>query len=204
VLIGQAKGGAVAIKTFAKRDDSPAVYEVDKQILTDLDKQPFDLANKDLVHVQRDDIRKAVFESPAGKVEVTRTKNPPPDGGFADETFAVVAPQQGPAKKWKISSALYSVAGLRAFSFEGPVPAQKDLAKYGLDKPRTVTLLGDGDKVLARVRIGAEKDGKRYALADGFGKLVRVEKGTVDDLPWNVNDALESPPAPQASKEPGK
>ncbi len=201
VLVGQAKGGAVAMKTFAKRDHSLVVYEVDKQILTDLDKQPFDLANKDLVHVQRDDIRKAVFESPAGKVEVTRTKNPPPDGGFADETFAVVAPQQGPAKKWKISSALYSVAGLRASSFEGPVPAQKDLAKYGLDKPKTVTLLGDGDKVLARVRIGAEKDGKRYAVADGFGKLVRVEKGTVDDLPWNVSDALEAPPAPQASKE---
>jgi uncharacterized protein DUF4340 len=202
VLLGQAKSGAVTQKIYAKRDDSPVVYEVDKQILTDVEKQPFDLQNKDLVHVDREAIRKAVFETPSGKVEVTRVKNAPPDGGIADEVFTVVTPQQGPAKKWKISSALYSIASLRAAAFDGPVPAQKDLGKYGLDKPRIVTLLGEGDKVLVRVRIGAEKDGKRYALADGLEKLVRVEKGTVDDWPWTVSDALEPPPpaAGQASK----
>jgi hypothetical protein len=192
--VGQAKSGAVTQKTFAKRDDSPVVYEVDKQILADLEKEPFELQNKDLVHVDRESVRKAVFESPSGKVEVTRVKNAAPDGGVGDEVFTVVAPQQGPAKKWKISSALYSIASLRAAAFEGPTPGQKDLAKYGLDKPKTVTLLGESDKLLARIRVGAEKDGKRYALADGFEKLVRVEKGTVDDWPWNVSDALEAPP----------
>ena len=67
-------------------------------------------------------------------------------------------------------------------------------------RSKTVTLLGDGDKVLARVRLGSEKDGKRYALADGFEKLVRVEKSTVDDWPWTAADALDAPPPPQASK----
>lgn len=202
VLVGQAKSGAVTLKTYAKSDDSPVVYEVDKQILTDLMKEPFDLQNKELVHLDREAVRKAVFETPSTKVEVTRVKNAPPDGGVADEVFSVVAPQQGPAKKWKISSALYAIGSLRASSFDGPVPAAKDLAKYGLDKPKTATLLGEGDKVLARVRIGAEKDGKRYALADGFDKLVRVEKATVDDWPWTAADAIEAPPpAPvQASK----
>ncbi|MGZ6124959.1 MAG: DUF4340 domain-containing protein [Myxococcales bacterium] len=202
VLIGQAKSGAVTLKTYAKRDDSPVVYEVDKQILVDVDKAPFDLQNKELVHLDREAVRKLVFESSSSKVEVTRVKNPPPDGGVADEVFTVVAPQQGPAKKWKVSSALYAIGSLRASAFEGPVPSAKDLAKYGLDKPRTATALGEGDKVLARVRIGAEKDGKRYALADGFDKLVRVEKATVDDWPWAIADALETPPpAPvQASK----
>ncbi|MGZ6125316.1 MAG: DUF4340 domain-containing protein, partial [Myxococcales bacterium] len=116
--------------------------------------------------------------------------------------FTVVAPQQGPAKKWKISSALYAIGALRAAAFEGPVPAARDLAKYGLDKPKAATVLGEGDKVLARVRIGAEKDGKRYALADGFDKLVRVEKATIDDWPWTLADALETTqPVPvQASK----
>jgi hypothetical protein len=200
--VGQAKSGAAAQKTFAKTDDSPVVYEVDKQILADLEKEPFELQDKDLVHVDREAVRKFVFEGPSGKVEVTRVKKAAPDGGVADEVFTVVAPQQGPGKKWKISSALYAIASLRASAFDGAVPAQKDLGKYGLDKPKTVTLLGEGDKVLARVRVGAEKDGKRYALADGFDKLVRVEKATVDDWPWNVTDALETaPPAPgQASK----
>jgi len=202
VLLGQAKSGAVTLKTYAKRDDSPVVYEVDKQVLADVDKDLFDLQNKEMVKLDREAVRKAVFETPAGKVEITRVKNAPPDGGYADEVFTVVAPKQGPAKKWKISSALYSIGSLRAAAFEGPVPQAKDLAKYGLDKPKTATVLGEGDKVLARIRIGAEKDGKRYALADGFDKLVRVEKATVDDWPWTAADALEAPPpAPvQASK----
>ncbi len=202
VRIGQAKSGTTE-KTYAQRDGGPVVYEVDKQILADLEKQPFDLQNKDLVHMDREAVRKVVFDGPSGKVEIARVKNAPPDGGLADEVFTVVAPKEAPAKKWKVSSALYSIASLRAAAFEGPVPAPKDLAKYGLDKPKTVTVLGEGDKVLARLRLGNEKDGKRYALADGFDKLVRVEKSTVDDWPWTAADALDTPPAKipgQASK----
>ena len=192
VLIGQAKGGAVTLKTYAKRDDSPVVYEVDAAILKDLDKEPFDLQDKQLVRATRDDIRKFVFESAAGKVEVTRTKLAPPDGGFPDEQYAV--PGHGPAKKWKMSSASYSITSLRAAAFAGPVP--KDLAKYRFDK--TATILGEGDKPLARVRVGAEKDGKRYLLVDGIDKLALVEKGTVDDWPWILADALEPAPDPGA------
>ena len=191
VLIGQAKGGAVTLKTYAKRDDSPVVYEVDAAILKDLDKAPFELQDKQLVRAIRDDIRKFVFESAAGKVEVTRTKIAPADGGFPDEQYAVTG--HGPAKKWKMSSASYSITSLKAAAFEGPLP--KDLAKYQFDK--TATLYGEGDKVLARVRVGAEKEGKRYALVDGVPKLALVEKGTVDDWPWTLSDAVEAPPAPE-------
>ncbi|MCA1827725.1 MAG: DUF4340 domain-containing protein [Myxococcales bacterium] len=175
-------------KTLARRDDSPVIYEVDASILKDLEKEPFDLQDKTLVKAERDQIRKFVFESPSGKVEVTRTKLTPPDGGFPDEKYEVVG--HGPAKKWKMSSASYSMTSLKAAAFDGPVP--RDLKKYGFDK--TATLLGENDKVLARIRLGAEKDGKRYALADGVDKLARVEKATVDDWPWKLADALDQPP----------
>jgi hypothetical protein len=169
------------------------VFEVDSQIVKDLQKEPFDLQDKSLVHAAREDVRKIVFAGPSGKLEIARAKDQPPDGGFADETFTVVAPQKGPAKKWKISSALYSITGLRATAFEGPLPKDpKGLAQFGLDKPRTVTLLGDKDAVLATVKVGAGKDGKRYVLAGD--KIARVEKGTIDDLPWTLNDVLETPP----------
>ncbi len=193
-------GKDAAGKAYAMRDDSPVVYEVAPQILTDVEKQPFDLENKQLFHVDREALRKAVFESSAGKVVIARTKTASPDGGVSEEVFTVVAPKQGPARKWKTSSTLYAVSSLRAAAFDGPVPPAKELARYGLDKPKTVTFLGDGDKVLLRLRVGAEKDGKPYALADGFDKLVQVDKGIVDDFPWNVSDALEPPPAPRASK----
>ena len=189
VLVGQPKGSA---KTYAKRDDSPVVYEVDAAILKDLDKEPFELQDKVLVRATRDDIRKFVFESAKGLVEVTRTKLQPADGGFPDEQYAVTG--HGPAKKWKMSSASYSLTSLRAAAFEGAVP--KDLAKYRFDK--TASIYGEGDKPLARVRVGAEKDGKRYVLVDGVDKLALVEKGTVDDWPWTLADALEPPPAPGA------
>jgi hypothetical protein len=185
--------GSVAVKTYARRDDSPAVFEVDNQILKDLDKEPFDLQDKQLVHLDRQVVRKVIFEGPAGKVEVARSTPALPDGGTGEEQFAVVAPQAGPAKKWKLSSALYSLASLRAAAFDGAVP--KDLAKYGLDKPKTVTVFGDGEKVLARVRVGAEKDNKRYVLSEGVDKLARVEAGTISDWPWTAADALEPPPA---------
>ena len=93
------------------------------------------------------------------------------------------------------------MTSLRAAAFDGPVP--KDLKKYGFDK--TATLLGENDKVLARIRVGAEKDGKRYVLVDGLDKLARVEKGTLDDWPWNLADALEPPPvSPDAGVQASK
>jgi hypothetical protein len=154
------------------------------------------------VHADREAVRELVFEGPAGVVKVSRQKPVQADGGVGEEAFAVEAPSKGAAKKWKISSALYGIAGLRAAAFEGPAPAAKDLAKYGLDKPKTATLLGEGGKILARVRVGAEKDGKRWVLADGVDKLARVEKATVDDWPWTAADALDTPPAPPAPPRP--
>src|SRR5207253_8430261 len=120
-------------KTYARRDDSPVVWEVEASVLKDLEKEPFDLQDKTLVHAERDQIRKFVFESPSGRLEVTRTKLTPPDGGFPDEKYEVVG--HGPAKKWKMSSASYSMTSLRAAAFDGPVP--KDLKKYGFDKTAT-------------------------------------------------------------------
>jgi len=200
ILLGQPAptAGSVAVKTYAKRDDSPAVFEVDGQILKDLAKDLFDLQDKSLVHVDRETVRKIVFEQPsAPKIVVARKKDQAPDAGFADETFTVVEPKEAPAKKWKVSSALYSITGLRAASFGGKL--EKNEPKLGLS--RTVTLLGDGDKVLARVRIGAEtKDGKRrYVAVDGEPRYAEVEKVSVDDLPKTLDDVLEPPPAPSGA-----
>ena len=187
--------GSVAVKTYAKRDDAPTVFEIDGQILKDLQKDPFDLQDKSLVHADREAVRKIVFEQPpAAKFAVARKKDQAPDAGFADETFTVIEPKEAPAKKWKVSSALYSIIGLRAAAF-GVKLDPKTEGKLGLS--RTITLLGDGDKLLARVRLGAEtKDGKRrYVAVDGEPRYAEVEKVSVDDLPQTLDDVVEPPPA---------
>jgi hypothetical protein len=191
LLIGEVRA-AVTAKTYAKRGDSPVVFEVDGQVLKDLDKDLFDLQDKQLVHVAREDVRKLVLETPgAAKIEIARSKAVLADGGAGEEEFALLAPQKGPVKKAKVSSALYAITGLRA-ALLGP----KDLAKQGLEKPRTVTLLGDGDKVLARLRVGGETpEHRRWVLAEGSENVAQVEKGAVDELPWKLDDVLEMPAA---------
>jgi hypothetical protein len=147
------------------------------------------------VRANREDVRKVVFEGPgSAKIVVERKKEQPKDGGFADETFTVLEPKQGPAKKWKASSALYSITGLRAAAFA----AKPDATAF--NGARTISLLGDGDKVLATIRIGSlTKDGKRrYASSSGQPRIAEVEKGTVEDLPKSVDDLLEPPPSPDA------
>ena len=182
--------------TYAMRDGTPAVFQVDGQILKDLDKDLFDLQDKQLTHVARDDVRKIVLESPgAGKVEIAREKSVPADGGTADESFSLLSPQRGPAKKFRVSGALYTIAGLRAAVW-GP----KNLPRQGFDKPRSVTLLGEGDKVLFRMLAGAETpEHRRYVLVDGMDRVAQVEKGAVDGLPWKVEDVLDDPAPPVAS-----
>ena len=70
----------------------------------------------------------------------------------------------------------------------------KNLVKQGLEKPRTVTLLGDGDKILARMRVGGETpEHRRWVLADGMDRVAEVEKSAVDELPWKLEDVLETP-----------
>jgi len=202
LLVGQPapQKGSVAVKTYAKRDDAPTVFEVDQQIVKDLKKDLFDLQDKALAHANREDIRKIVLEQPGSpKMVVERKKEQPKDGGFADEIFTLLEPKQGPAKKWKASSALYSISGLRAAAF-----AAKPDAK-AFDQARTVTLLGDGDKVLAKVRIGAlTKDGnRRYVSSEGHSRIAEVEKATMEDLPKSVDDLLEPPPSSSTAPDGG-
>lgn len=201
LLFAQPRPGeaSVTVKTYAKRDDSATLYEVDNQVLKDLGKELFDLQDKQLTHLTREDVRRISFESPgAPRIVVARKKATLPDGGVGtDEEFAVLEPKAGPAKKAKLSSVLFSITGLRAAQFgEALASDQKALSKLGFDKPNLITVFGDGDKVLARLKIGGPlADGKRsWVVADGISHAVQVEKGSVADLPWKLDDVLETPP----------
>lgn len=209
VLIGQpppAKGQVTA-KTFARRDDSPTVFEVDGQIVKDLAKELFDLQDKTVLKLDREAVRAVVYQTPGQpEVRVLRKKEAPPDGGTAEEAFEVASPKAGAAKKWKLSGNLYALSQLKAAAFgEAPPKDGKALAKLGLDRPRTVTVLGEKDAVLGKLWVGAETgtEKKRYfALVEGFGRVLEIEKATIDDLGWRPDDVLEAPPPPPAPAQP--
>ena len=207
---GSDKSGAVTAKTFAKRDDSPAIFEVDAAVLKELGKELFDLQDKTVAKFDREAVRRIDYAFGDGRpaISVARKKDAPPDGGTADEQFEVLAPGKGPAKKWKLSGGLFSLGGMKAAAFgEAPPKDQKGLAKFGLDKPsRTVTLYGDKDAVLARFLFGAETGPadklRRFLLLEGGARIVEVDKPLYDELPQKLDDVLEAPPPPPAPSAP--
>jgi Domain of unknown function (DUF4340) len=205
VLLGQPKPkeGSVAVKTYALRSGSHTVFAVDGKIVKDLSLTSFDLQDKSVSPFDREQVKRIDFATPgAPLLSIARKKGAAPDAGSTEEDFEVTAPQKGPAKKWKVSGALASLSGLRASAFGGAVPKDAaGLGRLGLGKPRTVTVFGEGDKVLARIEVGGEvgKDKKRrWVHAMGGPRVVEVEKGPIDDLPWTAADVIEPPPAPPA------
>ena len=204
VTIGQPKpeAGQVAVKTFAKRDDAPTVFEIDNNLVKDLQKTWFDLQDKTVVKFDREQVRALEIDAPgAGRIVVSRSKDAAPDAGVAEEKFAIVEPVSGVAKKAKVTGTLLGLAGLKAAAF---VEDSKGPSVYGLDKARSYTLKGEAGKVLARLRIGhaVPKNDKRvYVQADG-GPVVEVEKATVDDLAKTPGEVLEPAAPPEAAPAP--
>jgi hypothetical protein len=189
VLLGQpAKAkGSVAVKTTARRDGSPAVF----------DKTAFELQDKTVLSIDREQVRRIEIAAPGAPVlSIARRKDAPPDGGIAEETFELLAPQKAPAKKWKLSNLLYSLAGLRAASVGEPAPRDaKARARLGLDKPRTVALFGDGDKLLARLLVGRSVGTRVWVQVEGAPRAVEVDRGPLDELPATAGDVVEPPQA---------
>jgi Domain of unknown function (DUF4340) len=206
VLLGQPKpkDGSVAVKTYARRSGSPAVFAVDGKIVKDLSLTTFDLQDKSVSPFDREQVKRIDFATPgAPLLSIARKKGAAPDAGSTEEDFEVTSPQKGSAKKWKVSGALATLSGLRAAAFGGAVPKDSGgLGRLGLGKPRTITIFGEGDKVLARLEVGTDagKDKKRsWVHAGGAPRVVEVEKGPIDDLPWTAADVIEPPPpAPPA------
>jgi hypothetical protein len=201
----------VAVKTYAKRDDSPTVFEVDGQILQELAKEPFDLQDKTVVTFDREAVRRLELGPVAPgspPLVVARSKSAPVDGGTAEESFEVTAPVKGPAKRWKASGDLYALLGLKAAAF-GPTlqPDAADdgplLARLGLGPTaRAIAVFGDGDRLLARLWIGGEAGVdklRRYVRAEGARRVVEVEKSALDAFSKSSEELLEAPPPAAAS-----
>lgn len=132
---------------YAKTKDSPKVYLVASWIESAFDKKPFDLRDRDLLHVKRDDVRQLEIAGPEGGYALTRT-----DSG----DWAFTKPVATRAGRWSVDGLLGTIEGLRmeAIAAEGKIPPQ-ELARLGLAKPaRTVSVvLKDG--ATRRLEIGA-------------------------------------------------
>jgi hypothetical protein len=129
---------------YARKGSEPKVYLVPQWVEGTFDKKPFDLRDRDLLHVKRDDVRSLEVTGPEGSYALART-----DAG----EWAITKPVATRAGRWSVDGLLGTVENLRMESVAQD--AATDVKPFGLDKPaRTVSLvLKDGST--RAIEIGA-------------------------------------------------
>jgi uncharacterized protein DUF4340 len=170
VVIGEKTpdGGAV----YARVPPLPRVFTVASHVESSLEKKPFDLRDRDVLHVKRDAVRSIELTGPDGTHVLARG-----DGG--DWAFAQpVATQAG---RWAVDALLGSLESLRMDSVADEDP--KDLETYGLDKPSRTVTLGLSDGTRKTLAIGSPTAEKKYPVRVSDRPLVAlIPPALVDEL----------------------
>jgi len=190
-------GGAV----YARTPSSPKVYAVASWVESSFDKKPFDLRDRDLLHVKRDDVRQLEVTGPEGSYALART-----DAG----DWAFTKPLGTRAGRWSVDGLLGTVENLRMESVAAEDEKDpKEIARFGLAPPaRTVSLvLKDGSTRTLQIGAAAPepaaaappapapakkgekpkppekpKPSKYYARQAGTGLVAVVPAALADDL----------------------
>lgn len=166
-----------------------------------LDKSTEDLRDKTVLEFKRDDVARVVVKPEGSNAEIVVVKTPA-DGG--DDSWMVTAPRRGPAKRWKLSSMLWTLGALKATAFDQEAP--KDWARFGIDtRSRTVTLFDSVGKELARLTLGKSVPGKTNTVYVRGTKNQVLEMSTekLVELPASAADVLDQPAATGATLDAG-
>ena len=177
---------------YARAAGSPKVFLVPSWVEGTFDKKPFDLRDRDLLHVKRDDVRSLEVVGPEGSYALART-----DAG----EWAFTKPMASRAGRWSVDGLLGTIENLRMEQVAAEAVA--DVKPFGLDRPaRTVSLvLKDGSTRAIEIGAGAPdpsatpapspspgekgelpKPTKYYARQAGTGLVAVVPATLADDL----------------------
>jgi len=165
---------------YAKVPSKPRVFTVAGYLEGTFTKKPFDLRDRDVLHVKRDDVRSLEVKGPEGEYTLVR------DG--AEWSFK--KPLATQAGRWAVDGILGALEGLRMESVAAEEP--KDLKPFGLDPPKRSVTLQLTSGVHRTLELGgspAEK--KSYARDAAGGPVAVVASGLVDDLSRGM-DALRA------------
>ncbi len=134
---------------YARKPGEPKVYLVASWVEGSFDKKPFDLRDRDLLHVKRDDVRSLEVAGPEGSYALART-----DEG----EWAFTTPLATRAGRWSVDGLLGTIENLRMDSVAGEAVSDvrdaKQIARYGLAKPARVVTLVTKDGVARTLEIG--------------------------------------------------
>jgi len=142
---------------YAKLPAQPRVIAVPAYIESSFDKKPFDLRDRDVLHVKRDAVKTLEIQGPEGSYALLRS-----DKG----EWAFTRPVATPAGRWSVDSLLGSIENLRMESVAAE--EAKELKAFGLVKPARSVVLGLADGGTKRLEIGkgAETPAKSVPVGD--------------------------------------
>jgi hypothetical protein len=157
---------------YAKTPDKTRVFSVASFSVTALEKKPFDLRDRDLLHVKRDAVKTLDITGPPGAYTLAKD-----DKG----EWAFTKPLATRAGRFSVDGLVGTLESLRMES----VAAEdaKDLKKFGLDKPTRTVTLGLTDGTAKTLEIGSSAGDKKWNARERGSNLVAVVPGAVvDDL----------------------
>jgi len=160
---------------YAKTPDQTRIFTVGSYALSSLDKKPFDLRDRDLLHVKRDAVQTLEISGPEGAYALAKS-----DKG----EWAFTRPLATLAGRWSVDGLLGTLENLRMEEVAAEDGAAvKDPKKFGLDKPSRVVTLGLADGANRTLQIGASAGDKKWHARQAGSPLVAVIAGAlVDDL----------------------
>ena len=157
---------------YAKTPDKTRVFTVSTYGLSSLDKKPFELRDRDLLHVKRDAVKTLEVTGPQGSYTLAKSDK---------SEWAFTKPVATLAGRWSVDGLLGTLEGLRMES----VAAEegKDPKKFGLDKPTRTVTLGLLDGKTKTLEIGTTAgDKKWHAREKGAALVAVIPAALVDDL----------------------
>jgi hypothetical protein len=167
---------------YAKLPAQPRVFTIASYLETPFTKKPFDLRDRNLLHVKRDAVKTLEITGPEASYALAR--NDKGEWGFTKP----VATRAG---RWSVDSFLGTLENLRMESVAAE--EAKDLKPFGLEKPvRTVTV-GLGEGGTRTLEIGSSTADKKYHAREASSKMVAVIPGALaEDLAKGMKNLRET------------
>jgi hypothetical protein len=170
LLVGDtnATGGEV----YAKLPGSARVFLVSSFLETSFNKGTFELRDKTILSFER---------ARVDSLEIV-TKDQRLAFAKAGDGWRLTSPVDARADSGQVEGAIGSLQTLAMKSIAEPAAAEKDLAKYGLDKPELTATVGAGS-TRATVVIGkADQSGFQYARDVSRPMIVTIDPALVNAL----------------------
>lgn len=162
---------------FARVPGKPRLFTVSSTLENSLDKSAFDLRDRSLIKMKKDDLK--WFEALEKGKSVFRLAR----GEKGEDEWKVEKPLLTRAARWTVEGFLSSLENLRMESIPTEQATAKDLAGYGLGGAARRVVLGfDGGKSLA-LEIGKKAaEGTYYAREASSPVVATINASVVSDL----------------------